>query len=313
MLQIKTRQDLERLIKDGVLESLTLDYKQSAALSKEEKKRDELCKDVTAFANSAGGQLVFGIEDDKHVPVRLDGGAAPEITKEWIEQVIDSRIQPRIEGLVIHPIKLVQGLGFVIDVPQALGRAPHQAPDKRYYRRQNFQNVAMEDYEVRDILRRTTMPDLQVDLSFPGGDTFMVQFGQQEMSQTFFLNCTVRNNAPTPANYAIVEVLVDHDLTNPFAIDPFVRVNIVDRPNGSKFNVFRRTIASPPGVPIFQEGVHDSHVAQIALQLSANLYAGSVIDLETDIKAPGVSKHEEWVIRCESGRLQIVRQSGRPG
>jgi hypothetical protein len=33
-------------------------------------------------------------------------------------------------------------------------RAPHQAPDKRYYKRQNFQSSPMEDYEVRDTLRR---------------------------------------------------------------------------------------------------------------------------------------------------------------
>jgi predicted HTH transcriptional regulator len=199
MLQIKTRQDIERLVKDGVNESLTLDYKQSVALSKEEKKKDELCKDVTAFANAAGGQLIFGIEEDKHAPVAVDDGAAPEITKEWIEQVIDSRVRPRIEGLTIRPIQLANGLGFVIDIPQASSRAPHQAPDKRYYKRQNFQSVAMEDYEVRDILRRATTPDLEVDLSFPnGGDIFAPSFGAgHDLSQTFFLQCTVRNHAAT--------------------------------------------------------------------------------------------------------------------
>jgi predicted HTH transcriptional regulator len=87
MLKISTREDLERLVKDGVKESLTLDYKQSLALSKEDRKKDELCKDVTAFANSAGGQLIFGIEEDKQVPIGVDDGAAPEITKEWIEHV----------------------------------------------------------------------------------------------------------------------------------------------------------------------------------------------------------------------------------
>jgi predicted HTH transcriptional regulator len=94
MLSISTREDLERLIKDEVKESLTLDYKRSDALAKEDRKRDELCKDVTAFANSAGGQLVFGIEEDKHVPLRIDNGATSDITKEWIEQVSIARPAP---------------------------------------------------------------------------------------------------------------------------------------------------------------------------------------------------------------------------
>ena len=68
--------------------------------------------------------MIYGIDDDKHVPGRIDDGAAPDITKEWIEQVIDSKIQPRIEGLVIHPIQLAKGFGFVIDIPQLLREHP---------------------------------------------------------------------------------------------------------------------------------------------------------------------------------------------
>jgi len=53
--------DLEQLIRDAVPESLTLEYKRSDALSKENGKVNELCKDVSAFANSLGGLLIYGI------------------------------------------------------------------------------------------------------------------------------------------------------------------------------------------------------------------------------------------------------------
>src|SRR5215208_5520042 len=101
MLKLENRDDLEGLVAEGIKESLTLDYKASPSLGKADRLRDELCKDVTAFANSAGGQIVYGMEDDKHLPTKLDSGADPGITKEWVEQVIDSRVQPRIEGLII--------------------------------------------------------------------------------------------------------------------------------------------------------------------------------------------------------------------
>jgi predicted HTH transcriptional regulator len=123
MLKLETAADLQQLIFEGI--------KASPALGKADKQRDELCKDVTAFANSAGGQIVYGMEEDKHVPTEVDDGADPSITKEWVEHIIDSRVQPRIEGLIITPIQLARGLGFVLAIPQATSRAPHQAPDKR--------------------------------------------------------------------------------------------------------------------------------------------------------------------------------------
>ena len=69
MLKIDTKADLERLIAEGIQESLTLDYKASPALAKGESQRNELCKDVTAFANSAGGQIIYAIEEDGRVPI----------------------------------------------------------------------------------------------------------------------------------------------------------------------------------------------------------------------------------------------------
>jgi len=169
MLELETKADLLRLIDDEIRESLTLDYKASASLAKDSKTRDELCKDVSAFANSAGGQIVYGIEEHDRKPMKIDSGS--ELTREWIEQVIDSNVQQRIEGLIIAPIPISSGRhAYAVTVPQALARAPHQAPDKKYYKRQNFQSVPMEDYEVRDALRRATTPELFLSFSLMRGD-----------------------------------------------------------------------------------------------------------------------------------------------
>ncbi len=128
-----TEQDLVELIKDQVSESLTLDYKASAALQKSDSKKSELSKDVSAFANSAGGLLVYGIVENGHVPTYLDDGLDPtEISKEWIEHVLNSRIARRIDGLQIHAVPLLQHspgrYAYVVSVP-ASSRAPHMASD----------------------------------------------------------------------------------------------------------------------------------------------------------------------------------------
>jgi hypothetical protein len=42
-----------------------------------------------------------------------------------------------------------------VQIAQATSRAPHQANDYRYYKRFNFESTPMEDYEVRDLMRRS--------------------------------------------------------------------------------------------------------------------------------------------------------------
>src|SRR5438128_1492530 len=98
MLKLETKADLQLLLDEGIGESLTLDYKASPALARHDKCKNELCKDVSAFANSAGGQIIYGIDEKNN---KLDDGS--EISREWIEQIIDSNVQPRIEGLIITP------------------------------------------------------------------------------------------------------------------------------------------------------------------------------------------------------------------
>ena len=90
---------------------------------------------MSAFANSAGGQIIYGIEENGHHPVRVQDADAvnpADISQEWVEQDIDSNVQPRIQNLRIHPIDVASGrVAYVITIPQATTNAPHQAPDNK--------------------------------------------------------------------------------------------------------------------------------------------------------------------------------------
>lgn len=65
-----TVRDIEELIKAQVQESLNLDYKRSNSISN--KSRAEIAKDVSAFANSDGGLIIYGVEEKDHLPVKID-------------------------------------------------------------------------------------------------------------------------------------------------------------------------------------------------------------------------------------------------
>ena len=120
----RSRSDLEKLIISQVQENLNLDYKQSDALSKNSRAMSELSKDVSAFANSDGGTIIYGIAEQGHLPLTVDNGVADtDVTREWIESVLHGNIAPRIEGLQIVQIPLNLGRSaYAVNIPKSFSR-----------------------------------------------------------------------------------------------------------------------------------------------------------------------------------------------
>lgn len=160
---------IKRYIKDLIEESLTLDYKAADSLAKSDGKKTEITKDVSAMANSAGGAIIYGVKeyqeaDKKHLPEKIDPVDHTQFSKEWLEQVINN-IQPRISGVLIHPVRISTSpndVVYVVEIPQS--NTAHQATNFRYYKRFNFESVPMADHEVRDVMNRATIPNADVEL-----------------------------------------------------------------------------------------------------------------------------------------------------
>lgn len=154
--------DILRLIEDNAAESLNLEFKASDAL-RNKVWRTEFAKDVSAFANSVGGTLIYGIKEstDTHEAETIDQGYDPsERRKEQLEQVLNSLVQRRIEGITYNVISLTTTnpgrILFVIHVPES-NHSPHMV-NNRYYKRFQFESRPMEEYEVRDRYGREAYP-----------------------------------------------------------------------------------------------------------------------------------------------------------
>lgn len=166
MIFPKTLKEVKNLL-NKIPEDLHLEYKSG-------KKIDHstvagISKDVSAFANSDGGVLIYGVQEDKstYLPISIDGVDSKTFSHEWLENIIKSNITPIIPDFIIKPIKITGKPNLVIYsilIPKSY-RTPHQAKDKKYYKRYNFQSVPMEDYEINDIRNRLEVIPPLVNIS----------------------------------------------------------------------------------------------------------------------------------------------------
>lgn len=159
--------EIEFLISNKVRESQQLEYK--AAKGIEDKK--EITRDVSSFANASGGRIIYGISEiedksDGAIPDKIDPISLRDFNHESLEQVINN-IQPRITNVKIVPVKVEDGkFIYVVDIP--MSDTAHQAVDLKYYRRYNFQRLAMFDYEIKDIMNRAKHPNVALKFFLKG-------------------------------------------------------------------------------------------------------------------------------------------------
>jgi hypothetical protein len=254
-LKLETKADLEALHSNQVKESSSLEYKASLAIENTDPRKTEISKDVSAMANANGGQIVYGMTEKDQLPTGVDNGISPTpFDGLWFEQVIQQNIRPAIEGLKITPIPSGAGTNyFVIDVPAS--KTVHQAKDGRYYRRRNFRNDIMEDYEVREAMTRSTMPEPFVEISlpivyteitWPDGDTYT-------HSTPILFTARIGNRSSTPALYTHVSLFLDPELV--ITTSGTTSIDDVTTTDGRDLKSLPFAIVVPHHFPLFKEKV----------------------------------------------------------
>lgn len=147
-----TESDLQDLVTNEVVESRTIEYKLSLPGSGDEDKKEFLA-DVSAFANTIGGDLVFGIDEKDGVPVKIEGIDCSNLDAEMLrlESIITTGLQPRVSHN-IQPIKLSSGKNIlVIRIRNSL-LAPHRVIFKnldRFYGRNSTGKYSLDVDQLR--------------------------------------------------------------------------------------------------------------------------------------------------------------------
>ena len=115
-----TIKDIKKLLESNTPEDFEIEYKRELTSDKKELKAD-----VIQFANTYGGILIIGIEEEDRVAkniVPITGDI--DAVKLQINQTLRSNIEPAIQGLVVQEVEVVDGFIILIGIPESKNK-PH--------------------------------------------------------------------------------------------------------------------------------------------------------------------------------------------
>jgi hypothetical protein len=113
--------DLRSLLGNEAAEGIGLDYKSQLYDLSDADKKKEFLKDVSSFANIAGGDIIIGMTAEGGLPTGLIGVEA-DLDAEMLrlESLLRDRVEPRIVGVRMRPIPLANGRrALVIRIPKS--------------------------------------------------------------------------------------------------------------------------------------------------------------------------------------------------
>ncbi len=160
--------DLQKFIDLKISENINLEYKREVHLKKPNDKK-ELCKDVSAFSNSQGGQIIIGleeVEDKKNgsIPGKLNPIFDLSI-KEDIQKILLDGIKPLLDFRILSVKASSEGEYIIIEIPKSL-RGLHMVTLgglNKYYKRYDFESRPMNPYEIEDSYKQYLLVEKNIE------------------------------------------------------------------------------------------------------------------------------------------------------
>lgn len=143
---------MQRLIDAGATETVHLDFKRESYGNTDADKK-ELLKDVSSFANTLGGHLVIGMDEEDGAASAMVPLPRDEIDQELLrlEAITRTGVEPTIVGLRMKRIDVEGGSLILIHVPRSFN-PPHRVIYKnsnRFYARNSAGGHELSLEELR--------------------------------------------------------------------------------------------------------------------------------------------------------------------
>ncbi len=150
------KEDLITLIENKVAENLYIEYKSELNIGTDSEKKEFLA-DISSFANSQGGYIIYGISEEQGYPKELIGIKIDNIdeVKLKLENIIRDGIKPRIQGIKIQEVIIDdEKMCIIIYIPKSYS-SPHMISyqlkgSERFFSRNSSGKYPLDIQEIRN-------------------------------------------------------------------------------------------------------------------------------------------------------------------
>lgn len=171
-----SEEDLNELCVSGREEDERIEFKQSftggtdlSSMTEPQRDRaiDSLAREVTAFLNGKGGDLIIGVKEDEGVAVKLAPIELAAEAAERLRRSLVSRIEPIPRAMRIRSIAASSstcGEGYLVIRAESSIQAPHRvAKSKEFYIRRGTEAAPMTVTEIQDLSLNARMASDRVE------------------------------------------------------------------------------------------------------------------------------------------------------
>jgi len=146
--------DIQTIFNNKVPESRTLDYKLEIHPITDGGNK-EFLKDVSAFANTMGGYLIYGIQEEEGIPTGIEGVHVEDFDKLKLhfENLLRTGVDPVIRGTDFQAVD-IEGIKkiVIIKIPRSIAR-PHVVKIKNHFRFYGRNSAGVYPLEIDDLRR----------------------------------------------------------------------------------------------------------------------------------------------------------------
>lgn len=163
-LNTLTEADLRRLIDEKVPESKQIEYKRELPEGND-KGTVNFLRAVTAFANTQGGYLLYGIEAKDGIPIGLSPltMTSGDQVFQRFENLCRDGVEPRLIGVQYHFVSLEGGgSALVVRIPKSWS-APHRVSTGNYAHFYGRNSAGAYQLDVSELRQAFTLSDTVVE------------------------------------------------------------------------------------------------------------------------------------------------------